>query len=64
MRWASPAGCATVPDGTLEVAAEGDRRALEELVWRLYSGPRHALVTAVETVWLPATGEAEGFAIR
>jgi acylphosphatase len=51
-------------DGTVAVAAEGPRAALESLVAWLHQGPPAAQVTAVETAWLPARGEFAGFEIR
>lgn len=51
-------------DGTVELAAEGERRALEALAARLHEGPAGALVEHVAAAWAPARGEPAGFAIR
>lgn len=54
-----------LPDGrTVEVAAEGHRAALGELLAHLRRGPPGAHVTAVDTIWLPATGEFDAFVVR
>lgn len=51
-------------DGSVAVAAEGPRPALESLVAWLHQGPPSAQVTAVETAWLPARGEFTSFEVR
>ncbi len=51
-----------LPDGsTVEVIAEGLRRALEEFLEELKIGPPHALVRGVEADWSVATGEYNDF---
>jgi len=52
------------PAGEVEVLAEGDRQGLMELLARLWDGPPSALVTEVDSEWLPARGEFSGFRIR
>ncbi len=52
-----------LPDGSVEVTAEGEQEALEQLVEWLKQGPWGASVRAVETYWADATGEFDGFRI-
>jgi acylphosphatase len=52
------------PDGTVEVAAEGDRQKLEKLVERLKVGPPAARVAEVVTEWAGPTGEFSSFSVR
>ncbi len=51
------------PDRSVELVAEGPRSALDELVVFLRRGPSAARVTEVETHWLTATGQYDGFEI-
>jgi acylphosphatase len=53
----------TLPDGNVEVQAEGERAALEKLIGFLHTGPPSAVVTAVETVWADCTGRFAEFGI-
>jgi len=53
-----------LPDGTVEVVAEGDKEVLELLLEHLRRGPRSARVTDVEVEWGEATGEFKDFRIR
>jgi acylphosphatase len=50
--------------GAVEVVAEGERPALEQLLEALRRGPRAANVTTVQEEWLPASGEFTGFMVR
>ncbi len=50
--------------GSVEVAAEGGRAALEQLLAALGRGPRAASVTTVKHEWEAATGEFSSFRIR
>ncbi|HEY8491055.1 MAG TPA: acylphosphatase [Dehalococcoidia bacterium] len=53
-----------LPDGaSVEVAAEGPRPALEDLLRALYQGPRLARVESVEAEWGPAAGRFRDFEI-
>ena len=52
-----------LPDGSVEVVAEGSPEALEALVERLRVGPPDARVDDVRTAWSAATGEHPGFII-
>lgn len=53
-----------LPDGTVEVTAEGTRAQLEQLVSFLRSGPPSAEVTNVDVRWLPATGSYSDFRVE
>ena len=49
------------PDGSVEVAAEGDAAALERLLAWLRRGPPGAHVREVQVDWLPWSGRFRGF---
>ena len=51
------------PDGSVEVVAEGDPTAVDQLVRWCGAGPRHAVVTGVTVDDEPVAGET-GFTIR
>ncbi|HLF24835.1 MAG TPA: acylphosphatase [Anaerolineae bacterium] len=51
------------PDGTVEVAAEGPRAALDQLLDFLRQGPSHAQVDRVEVDWPAATGRFTHFQV-
>jgi acylphosphatase len=51
-------------DGTVEVAAEGSRSALDELLAFLHKGPRAAFVTQVDVQWPAPTGGFHHFEVR
>ena len=53
-----------LPDGAVEVAAEGPRADLEKLLAFLQRGPTAARVAEVQSEWLPASGELGSFDIR
>jgi acylphosphatase len=48
-------------DGRVELVAEGDQAAVEDLIGWCHSGPPHATVEQVEVSWEQATGEFDGF---
>jgi acylphosphatase len=52
-----------LPDGTVEVYAEGERVQLEELIKQLKTGPPAARVCKVTTDWSEYTGNYSGFRI-
>jgi acylphosphatase len=52
-----------LPNGTVEVVAEGSRSDLEKLVEKLKEGPLFAHVTDVAVSWLPITGAFQTFRI-
>ena len=51
-------------DGRVQVEAEGNRKAIEELINRLRKGPGRAHVTGVEVSFKPAHGKFTVFTIR
>ncbi len=51
-------------DGTVEVAAEGPRPALDELLAFLQVGPSLAAVEHVQVEWETPAGETGGFRTR
>ena len=51
-------------DGTVEVVAEGDRAALEQLKRALEEGPRMAHVERVDAQWSSATGNLPSFELE
>ena len=52
-----------LPDGRVEVTAEGDKSKLDELIEYCHSGPPGARVRRVEVEWEEYTGEFRGFKI-
>lgn len=52
-----------LPDGSVEVLAEGSRDKLEELAKWLSKGPPFARVDRLETTWEQANGQLRGFGI-
>lgn len=52
-----------VPDGTVEVVAEGSREACESLLAWCGRGPRMARVDGVRHVWSKPRGEYQGFQV-
>ena len=53
-----------LPDGRVEVVAEGDAEALIRLERLLYAGPPSARVERVEIEAIAPTGRPTGFSIR
>ncbi len=53
-----------LPEGAVEVTAEGPRPALEMLLAFLRAGPPDARVDTVDADWPPAGGEFVAFSIR
>ena len=51
-------------DGSVEVAAEGDTKLLEELVACLWQGSPASRVSGVEASWQAPTGRYTGFNVR
>lgn len=51
-------------DGRVEVMAEGDRGALDQLLVFLRRGPSMSNVTQLDLEWLPPTGEFKSFYVR
>lgn len=53
-----------LPEGTVEVNVEGERKQLERLISHLKVGPPTAKVEKVVTNWLEYTGGYSAFRIR
>jgi acylphosphatase len=53
-----------LPDGAVEVVAEGDAPQLQRLVDLLHSGPPAARVTGVSVSWSDHTGAYDRFSAR
>jgi acylphosphatase len=53
-----------LPDGRVEISAEGDAEALDRFEHRVRHGPTGARVEEVEIVDVGATGSDSGFTIR
>ena len=53
-----------LPDGAVEILAEGERRQLEKLIGYLKLGPPEARVDEVVTIWSEYTGSYSGFSVR
>ncbi len=53
-----------MPDGTVEVVAEGENAQLHVLLARLKRGPRYARVDALDVQERPVTAEYQGFSVR
>ncbi len=53
-----------LPDGSVELEAEGDEQALQELISWCHRGPPEARVDRVETSWGEATDRWEEFSVR
>lgn len=51
-------------DGSVEVVAEGDREALENLLRQLYVGPSSARVEKIDLEWNEPSGEFSSFEVR
>ncbi|GAB6067195.1 acylphosphatase [Methylothermus subterraneus] len=53
-----------LPDGRVEIVAEGEEQSLQKLLAWCRKGPPLAQVAGVESREEPATGEFEQFALR
>lgn len=53
-----------LPDGNVEVVAEGPHAALEALLEKLHKGPLLSRVIDVRTEYASATGEFNEFVVR
>lgn len=53
-----------LPNGRVEIVAEGERRTLEMLVAWAHQGPPAARVTGVEEEWSEYVGKFSGFDVR
>jgi len=53
-----------LPDGTVEVRAEGEREQLQRLIGHLEDGPPAARVEKVVTTWSEYTGKYTRFSLE
>jgi acylphosphatase len=53
-----------LPDGRVEIRAEGEFEALERFERKIRQGPSHSRVDEVDTTDVGATGADTGFTIR
>ena len=53
-----------LPDGRVEISAEGDREALERFERSIRQGPPHARVDRVDVDDIIPTGQETGFIIK
>ncbi|MFO7694795.1 MAG: acylphosphatase [Vicinamibacterales bacterium] len=53
-----------LPDGSVEVVAEGEHDALDRFEWKVSSGPRGARVDHVNHETGPASGRYQDFSIK
>ena len=53
-----------LPDGTVEVRAEGEREQLHQLIGHLENGPPAARVEKVVTDWSEYTANYTGFSVK
>jgi acylphosphatase len=56
--------CRNLPDGRVEVMAEGDRDVIERLIEQLRVGPPRAKVENVEVRWKPSEQRFKDFSTR
>ncbi len=56
--------CRNLPDGRVEVFADGEKAVIAFLIERLQAGPRMAEVEEVQVAWGEGSKEAKPFVIR
>lgn len=56
--------CRNLYNGKVEVLAEGELEALNDLLQLLWQGPGGSCVSDVEVEWSPAKGEFRRFSVR
>lgn len=52
-----------LPDGRVEIVAEGPKDSLDKLIAWCHEGPPLAIVGEVKVIWEPYTGEFSTFSI-
>ena len=50
-----------LPDGRVQVLAEGERGILEELISELKTGPNFAVIQDIDMTWSEPTGQYSSF---
>jgi acylphosphatase len=53
-----------LPDGSVEICAEGNRKQLEKLIEQLKAGPPGARVDNLALTWADCTGQYSYFSVR
>jgi acylphosphatase len=53
-----------MPDGTVEIEAEGDKEALDRFLSELQSGPNFARVDNIDMTWLNEEPQHKEFRVR
>jgi acylphosphatase len=53
-----------LPDGRVEIAAEGDAEALQRFEWHVRHGPPHARVEHIDIEDMPPGGHTSGFSVK
>ncbi|NTV97987.1 MAG: acylphosphatase [Chlorobiaceae bacterium] len=53
-----------MPDGSVEIDAQGPEETIDELIRRAAAGPSRARVTALLKEELPPSAEMKGFSVR
>jgi acylphosphatase len=53
-----------LPDGSVDVQAEGDRDALDRFEWKIASGPAGARIDHIDREMIAATGRFSGFSVK
>ena len=53
-----------LPDGSLEVVAEGEEDVLKEFLEMLRDGPRSARITDIQVSWGPPSDEYDLFSVQ
>lgn len=56
--------CRNLPDGRVEVVAEGDKKEVESLIERLRTGPPKAHVVRIQVEWKAVDDRFRDFQIR
>ncbi len=53
-----------LPNGAVEVVAEGKRKILDEFLSAIQTGNLSGYITGTEKIWEPPTGEFNDFGVR
>jgi len=63
-RWGLTGFCRNLPDGQVEVIAEGERTVVESFIEQLRNGPPRAKVENIQVYWKPSERRFKDFSIR